>query len=90
MSKNIGLLIVAALAFAVVSALVLGVNISGFAGIGYIVGSALAAVGIAIVIALIPAGIYWVIKRKRMPGLATTIWVLWGSVAVLSLIGNLM
>ena len=90
MSKNIGLLLVSALVFAMISALILGVNISGSAGVGYVIGSALAAVGVAIIISLIPAGIYWLIKRKRMPGLNITIWILWGSIAILSLIGNLM
>jgi hypothetical protein len=90
MSKNISLLLLSALAFAVVSALALGVNISGSAGIGYLVGSALTTVGIAIIVSLIPAGIYWLIKRKRMPGLNITIWVLWVLIAVLSLVGNLM
>lgn len=90
MSKNIGLIILAALVFAVVSALALGINIFGPAGIGYVIGSALGTVGIAIVISLIPAGMYWLLKRKRMPGLNITIWVLWCLIAALSLVGNLL
>lgn len=89
MSKNIGLLLLAALAFAFVSGLVLGKNIFSSMGVGYVVGSALGAVGIAIIISLIPAGFFWLVKRKRMPYLDITIWVLWALVSVLSLVGNL-
>ena len=83
-------LIVASLVVAAISALMLGHNIAGAAGIGYVVGMALGSVGIAVILVGIPAGIYWLFARKRMPGLTISIWVLWALVAILSLIGNLM
>ena len=58
---------VAALVVAVVAAAVLsGVNPVSAAGIGYVLASALMLVGI-------PAGIYWLIKRKPMPGMTIAI-----------------
>lgn len=90
MSKNFILLIVVALVFSVISALALGINISGSSGIGYIIGNAIGTVGAAMIISLIPAGIYWLATRKPMPGLSIVIWVLWGLIAAISLTGNLM
>ncbi|MFL0801188.1 MAG: hypothetical protein K6L80_12105 [Agarilytica sp.] len=90
MSKNIIFLLAAALVVSAVSAIILGQSISSAAGIGFVIGMAAGTVGIAAILAFIPAGIYWLFKRKRMPGLNITIWVLWGLIAVLSLVGNLM
>ncbi len=90
MSKNIIFLLVAAIVVATISAVILGLNIFSVAGAGYVVGTAVGAVGIAIILTFVPAGTYWLFKRKRMPGFNITIWILWGLIAVLSLIGNLM
>lgn len=89
--KNIGLLfVVALLAFSVVSVSLLGVNISWSAGINYVMSKAVGSVSLAIVVVLIPAGIYWLVKRQRMPGLNTVIWLLWSLLPVLILVGHLM
>lgn len=90
MSKNIIFLLSAALITSAISAIVLGDGIFSFVGMGTVIGMAAAAVGLAIIIALIPAAIYWVFKRKRMPGLNITIWILWGLISASSLVGNLM
>jgi len=34
-------------------------------------------VGIPILISVIPAGIYWLVKHNIMPGLRIMIWILW-------------
>lgn len=89
MSKNLALLLVASLIAAVISAVILGENLSGAMGAGYVVGSALVTVAAAVIIAAIPAGIYWLVKRRRMPGLNAAIWVAWVLIFALTLAGNL-
>jgi len=90
MSKNVFFLVIAALLMAVVSGILLEQNLSSPAGMGYIVGSAAATIGFAVILAAIPAGIYWLFKRKRMPGINGTIWALWFIVSSLSLAGNML
>jgi hypothetical protein len=90
MSKNVIFLVIAALVMAVVSGLLLKQNLSSPAGIGYVVGSTAATIGFAVILAAIPAGIYWLFKRKRMPGFNGTIWVLWFLVSSLSLVDNIL
>lgn len=90
MSKQMVALLLVSILFGVISSMLLGVNITSSAGIGYVFGRGLGTVGLAVIIALIPAGIYWLFKRKQMPGLTITIWALWGLFAVLSLAGNMM
>lgn len=83
-------LLIASILVSAVSVIFLGVNVISPEGIVIVVARALGNVGLAVVVALIPAGIYWLFKRKRMPGLTVAIWVLWGLIAVLSLAGNMM
>ena len=90
MSKNMIFLVVAALAVGVVSNVIRGVNVLSAAGIGVVVGNALGTVAIAVIIALIPVGIYWLFKRKPMPGLNIVIWSLWALISILALIGSFM
>jgi hypothetical protein len=90
MFKNIASLAVASLVVAAISAHILGYGITRPEEIGFVIGMALASVGIAVILVGIPAGIYWLFKRKLMPGFSVAIWVIWALVAVLSLIGNLM
>ena len=85
MSKNIIFLLLASVVVSTVP-----VIISREAGsIGVILGSASATVGIAIILSFIPAVVYWLFKRKRMPGLNITIWLLWGVFAAINLVGGL-
>jgi len=43
-----------------------------------------------IMIALIPAGIYKLIKKKSTPGLLILIWILWLLLTVMALFGNML
>ena len=89
MSKNLVSLIVASLAVSAISALILGHSISGAGGLGNVIGMALASIAIAIVLVGIPAGIYWLFKRKYMPYFNASIWVVWALIAVLNLVSSL-
>ncbi len=89
MSKDLILLQSVALIVSVLSAVLLGQDISGPAGIVFVIGGALDTVGFAIIFALILAVIYGLFKRKPMPRLNIAIWLLWGLFAVLNLVGNL-
>jgi hypothetical protein len=90
MSKSLIILLIAALVVAVVLAMLTGINPMSAAGAGYVLGSALTSVAIAFVLVGIPAGIYWLIKRKPMPGMTIAIWVVWILVELLSFAGSLM
>lgn len=57
-------------------------NITTGKGIADAVLIGLVSLAFAIVLAWIPAGIYWLLKRKRMPGLVALAWTLWIVVAV--------
>ena len=74
MSKSFGALLVAALVVAVVVGLLSGVNPTSAAGAGYVLACALTGIAIAFVLAGIPAGIHWLIKRKPLPGMTIAIW----------------
>ena len=89
MSKNLIALLIASLVFAVISSIILGENIFNSSGVGYVFGRALGSVGIAVIIGLIPAGIYWIVKRNTMPRLNIVIWMLWAVVSITSLLGNM-
>ena len=41
------------------------------------IGMSIATIGMAGLVALVPAGPYLLIKRKRMPGLSAVFWVVW-------------
>jgi hypothetical protein len=90
MSKSLIALLVAALVVAVVTGLLAGVNPTSAAGMGYVLASALTGIAIAFVLVGIPAGIYWLIKRKPLPGMTIAIWVVWALVQVLLFAGSLM
>jgi len=90
MSKSLLALSVAALVVATVVAVLSGVNPVSAAGIGYVLAFALTGIAIAFVLVGLPAGIYWLIKRKPMPGMTVAIWAVWAVVQVLSIAGSLM
>lgn len=73
---------------AVFTGIALDVDFKSHFGIGLIIGYWIFAGGIALLISHIPAGIYWFIKRKRMPGVLGILWVCWAVLAVLCFIGN--
>lgn len=78
MSQNLVFLLIASFIAATISAILKGLTVYSLAVIGYIIGMALGIVGLSIVVSLIPAGVYWLFKRRRMPGLTLLIWSLWG------------
>ena len=47
------------------------------AAFGGAVGQSIGVIAIACFASMIPAGIYWLFKRNRMPGLTPLIWVVW-------------
>ena len=63
------------------------VSLNSF-GIAEILGTAMGLIGITFVVAAIPAFIYWLFKRKTMPGLNILVWVIWAIVAIMSALGN--
>ncbi|HEX7964430.1 MAG TPA: hypothetical protein VF651_01825 [Gammaproteobacteria bacterium] len=90
MSKSFIGLLAASLVVGVLVALLSGVAPTSAAGIGYVLGAALMPVLIAFVLVGIPAGIYWLVKRKPMPGLTLAIWAVWGLVNLMSILGHFM
>lgn len=57
-------------------------------GIAFILGGSTTAVFIALVFAAIPAGIYWTVKRRLMPGFVRAVWWIWGLIAFAVFVGN--
>ena len=91
MSKNLGILLGLSLVLsAIVGSLFLGIRVSSPAGIGWVVGYSLGLILISIILCGIPAGIYWLLKRKKMPGFAISIWIVWGLVFVMATLGNML
>lgn len=58
--------------------------------LGSAIGSAAMFVFIPCIASTIPAFIYWIFKRQRMPELTVVIWVLWGLFALMSIAGSMM
>ena len=56
--------------------------------IGLFIKETLSLLIIPVVIALIPGGIYWVVKRKSMPYLMVLVWVAWIMLATVLTIEN--
>lgn len=50
-----------------------------FSGIsfGFLISRVLALIIIPLIVALIPAFIYWLIKRSEMPHLFLVVWIIW-------------
>lgn len=69
----------------VVIGLALHFGIAGkplFVAFGMAVGQSIPLIAMVCLVPMVPAGIYWLIKRKRMPGLSPLIWILWASTNV--------
>lgn len=90
MSKSFAWLLLASLVVGVLVTVLSGVMPTSAAGIGAVIAAALMPVLVAFVLVGIPAGIYWLIKRKPMPGMTVATWVVWGLVNVLVIVGKLM
>jgi len=83
------LLIIVSVILALLSAAFSGANIISSLGIASAIGALIAALVIAVVITLLVAGVYWMFKRKRMPNIHTTVWVLCVILLTLGIFGNL-
>ena len=69
-----------------------GFDLGSPEGLGQFLGRVTAATLIPLVVAAIPAGLYWAWKKRRMPGFFLVIWVLWillSLMPVLSKIGGM-
>lgn len=92
-SRSVGFLIIAAVAVSAVLAVMSARILAGTGDILLllvrVILGAVGSVGLAAIVALIPAGIYRLFKRARMPGFDATIWVVWSVYALLSLLGSI-
>ncbi len=79
MSRNLLTLIAAALITSAIPWYIAGVELFTAEGIALILVVALSIMGIAFVLALIPAGVYWLFTRRRMPHLSVMVWIVWDS-----------
>ena len=80
--------LVASIAVAILTGVSLDVDLRSHFGVGVLIGYWLFAGGIALAISHIPAAIYWLVKRKRMPGVIGMLWVSWAILAVLCFVGS--
>ena len=91
MFKNLGILsLLSVILSALVGGILMGVNIWSSHGIGWVIGYGFGSILFSIVLCGIPASIYWIIKRNKMPGFDVAIWVVWVLIFVIATIGNLM
>lgn len=90
MLKQFTILFIASITLSVVSAVLSGFNPASPEGLGFITGGVLGPVMAAVILASIPAGIYWLFKRKRMPGFMIVIWAIWGIIVLLGILGNFL
>jgi hypothetical protein len=81
-------LLIAAIFLVYINSLIEKVDITSSAGIGYVVGTFIGGFAFAGILVLISAGVYWLFKRKRMPNLNTTLWVLLVVLLVLGILGK--
>lgn len=65
-------------------------SLSGmFQSLGALFGILIINSAIPVIIVSIPAGIYWLITRNKMPGYATAIWSLWALMIIVSVGGKI-
>ena len=88
MKRQLVLMLVLSLLLSVVCAFFLGVDLTTSQGIGWVIGYGIGTILIALILCGIPAGIFWLIKRKRMPKFNVSVWVVWALIFALSLFGN--
>lgn len=92
LSRKLTKLLIAAICVSALSSLIKGVSISDglsfTSWIAFVLAGAAMSVVLAVIVAAIPAILFWLIKRDWMPGLMDTIWVLWALIAFGTMIGN--
>jgi len=81
-SKNLLILFAAALVTSAIPLHFMGMELLSFEGVLWTLVLALSLIGVAFVLALIPAAIYWLFKRRRMPYLSAVVWGLWALITV--------
>jgi hypothetical protein len=77
MSRNIFILIAVAIVTSAIAGKRAGIDVFSAGGSGHVLGGATATIVVAIVLALVPAGIYWLVNRRPMPYLVTVMWGIW-------------
>jgi len=60
----------------------------GFGFFGYVIGGSISVLAFTYLFAWIPGGLYWIIKRQKMPGFNYCLWVVWGIWSLFVLIGQ--
>ena len=53
------------------------------AALGSALGQTIGMIAIAWIVSILPAGIYWLFEKKRMPGQNLLIWIVWAALQVL-------
>ena len=61
---------------------------TGGEAFGFVLGSAISLFVITYLLVWIPGGMYWIIKRKKMPGFDNCLWVVLGIFLLLALVGS--
>jgi hypothetical protein len=77
MSLSLVLLAVATVLVSATVAVLKGIDFFSAAGSGFVLGRATVDYAITILVAMIPAGIYWLVRRRQMPRLSVVIWSVW-------------
>lgn len=85
---NLAFFFIVTIAVAIGTAFFLKVDLKSFYGVGLTIGFWIFGAGFALCITLIPSGIYWFFKRKRMPGFSTILWISYIILATLCFIWN--
>ena len=86
MSRNLLILIAAALVTSAIGWHLAGEDVFSTEGVCIVLVAALGIMGIAIVLALIPVGIYWLLEGGQMPYLSVVVWGVWGLLTLAFLI----
>jgi len=91
LSINVAIMFALSLAFTYATiGLITTPNTNTSYGMGFIFGRALSSTLFPLLVALIPAGIYKLIKKKSMPGFLIVIWALWFLLIAMALFGSML
>jgi hypothetical protein len=88
--KNLIIMLTASLAVALISFSLSNPGTNPIFGTGYILGQILLLTATSFIISGVPALIIWLNKRTLWSGFLLTLWIIWGSIVLLSLIGQMM
>ncbi len=85
MKRHVAAMAILSLLAALGLALYKGSTFQGLAAVTGALGAALAFLGFSLAIPAIPASVYWMVKRRLMPGFPQIAWLMW----VLMIVGNI-